>query len=207
MKTCTSKYSIWVTLLLLHSACLGCAWVSYSEPDPGPGFSESLPTKAKGKPIRLHVTPGMSPALLDGFKKGVSALDPYYWRQGFHDTIVGTGKEKVIVCRLDVTTDSSVGRLIRGFLLWFTLYLIPQNEEREYTLALKLLADNSEIKAATYVVKERYYRWLFAVQAPSSLSGEWMREENSRDPKPSQRLGEILGKTTAAFCRDRQSLD
>jgi hypothetical protein len=75
---------------------------------------------------------------------------------------------------------------------------------------LKLFVDDSEVKSATYVVKERYYKWLFAVKAPSSLTDEWMPAGNERDVNRSaelvQRLGVILGKTSAAFCRDRAIL-
>jgi hypothetical protein len=209
MNACGQRCSMWLALLLLHSAGVGCAWVTYSEPDSLPGFSEPLLTDAKRKPIRLHLSASSpystSPDFSDGFKKGASALAPYYWEQPFHRTIVSTGNEKVIMCQLDVSTDSSVGRGLRNFLYGLTFFLVPYEEEREFTLALKLLVGDSEIKTASYVVKERYYKWLFAVQAPSSLSGEWMSADN-RDPNRSlvvQRFGAILGKTAAAFCRDR----
>jgi hypothetical protein len=61
-----------------------------------------------------------------------------------------------------------------------TFFPFPYEERREYTLALKLFVDDSEVKTATYVVKERYYKWLFAVKAPSYLTGEWMPAEDDR---------------------------
>jgi hypothetical protein len=104
----------------------------------------------------------MSPALLDGFKKGASALEPYYWMQPAHRSFLTTGNEKLVLCRLDVSTNSSLGwRLTRSFLYGITFFPFPYEERREYTLASKLFVDDSEVKTATYVVKERYYKWLF----------------------------------------------
>jgi len=68
----------------------------------------------------------------------------------------------------------------RSFLYGITFFPFPYEERREYTLALKLFVDDSEVKTATYVVKERYYKWLFAVKAPSYLTGEWMPAEDDR---------------------------
>lgn len=91
------------------------------------------------------------------------------------------------------------------FLYGLTFYLFPYDEQVEYTLALKRLENDSVVKTATYVVKKRYYKWLFAVQAPSFLSGEWMPEASGRHPHPNhssdaERLGVILGQTAAVFC-------
>ena len=211
MKVCAETRSMWFAVVLLYSACMGCAWVSYSEPDSLPG-PEPILTEAK-RPIRLQVSastpPGMSPALLDGFKKGASALEPYYWMLPVHRSFLTRGNEKLVLCRLDVSKNSSLG-WPRSFLYGITFFLFPYEERREYTLALKLFVDDSEVKTATYVVKERYYKWLFAVKAPSSLTDEWMPADDERDvnrsPELVQRLGVILGKTTAAFCRDRAIL-
>ncbi len=218
MKACI-RQCITAWLVLLTSVCMGCSWVSYVEQGPIPGFSEPIPRDPNRSPIEVQLSiPGVSLAawpegpsrtspLLEGFKQGVAALEPYRIGNKLEMSTISTlSTSKPMggrtVCRLDVSTNDAQlnksWRIARALLYGLTLNLIPlYEEEREYTLALKLLVDYSPDKTGTYVVKERKYRWFFAVLPPSFLSGEWTRVPGD------YRLGVILGQATAAFCANR----